>query len=145
MGPNPTRAYFWPAVNKRSTCLWLSAFWPDPKRFFLTWREKIEIFYIFRGNFPNSNPNHKWLTWHDWVKKFWPEPITTIVGFLIYVFTFLMTWITHKSVPIWSKIEFQKAKSFCFQCKFLDWKLNAYKTHIQGSNLILIFACGSFN
>jgi len=61
MGPDPTQAYFWPAVNKRPTCLWPGYYWPYPKRFFLTRREKIEKFDIFRGNFPNSNPNHKWL------------------------------------------------------------------------------------
>jgi len=32
IGPDPTRAYFWPAVNKRPTCLWLG--------YFLTRREK---------------------------------------------------------------------------------------------------------
>jgi len=54
--PEPTRAYFWPAVNKRPTRLWplSNFFWPEGK--------KIENFDIFRGNFPNSNPNHKWLT-----------------------------------------------------------------------------------
>jgi len=34
MGPEPTRAYFWPTVSNRPACLW-----PD-KRFFLTWRGK---------------------------------------------------------------------------------------------------------
>jgi len=34
MGPNPTRAYFWPAVNKRLTCLWPGYFltWPEGKK-----------------------------------------------------------------------------------------------------------------
>jgi len=63
MGPDPTQAYFWPAVNKRPTH-------PQP-RYFPTRPEEIffspkgnffEKFDIFRGNFPNSNPNHKWLT-----------------------------------------------------------------------------------
>jgi len=56
MGPDPTWAYFWPAVNKGPTCL--------QPRYFLTRSEgkKIEKFDILRGNFPNSNPNHKWLT-----------------------------------------------------------------------------------
>jgi len=31
-------------------------------RDFFTLREKIEKFDILGGNFPNSNPNHKWLT-----------------------------------------------------------------------------------
>jgi len=33
-------------------------FRPDQTRFFLTQREKIQTFDIFRGNFPNLNPNH---------------------------------------------------------------------------------------
>jgi len=50
--PDPTRAYFWPAINKRLACLW-----PDPKRFFWPERKKIETIDIFRGNlFPNPNP-----------------------------------------------------------------------------------------
>jgi len=65
MGPDPTRAYLWPAVNKRPNHLW-----PDPKRLFLTRRgKKIETFAIFRGNFPNPNRNHKWLTWPDLSQK----------------------------------------------------------------------------
>jgi len=47
--PNPTQAYFWPALNKMPTRLWAEG-------------QKIEKFDVFRGNFPNSNPNHKWLT-----------------------------------------------------------------------------------
>jgi len=45
----------WPAFDP-------GTFWSDPK-------EKIEIFTIFRGNFPN--PNHRWLTWPDPDQKFW--------------------------------------------------------------------------
>jgi len=36
----------------------------------LTGREKIDV---FRGNFPNSNPNHKWLT-RPRSKNFDPDP-----------------------------------------------------------------------
>jgi len=59
IGPDPTRAFFWPAVNKRPTRVLSDLtrskfFWPEGK--------KMEKFDIFRGNFPNSNPNHKWLT-----------------------------------------------------------------------------------
>jgi len=61
MGPDPTRAYFWSAENKRPTHLWLGVtFWPNPKWFFLSKGEKIEKFDVFRGNF--LNPNHRWLT-----------------------------------------------------------------------------------
>jgi len=54
--PDLTQAYFWPAVNKRPARLWPGSFltWPEEK--------KIEKFDIFLGNFPNSKPNHKWLT-----------------------------------------------------------------------------------
>jgi len=60
MSPDPTRAYFWPAVNKRATCLWPRYFLIRPKDIFFTLREKLEKLDIFRGNFPN--PNHRWLT-----------------------------------------------------------------------------------
>jgi len=59
MGPDPTRAYFGPAVNKRPTCLWPGHF-STQRDFFWLERKKIETLSIFRGNFPN--PNHKWLT-----------------------------------------------------------------------------------
>jgi len=42
MSPDPTRAYFWPAVNKKP----VTRLWP---RYFLTRAE--ELFLI--GNFPN--------------------------------------------------------------------------------------------
>jgi len=41
----------------------MGTFWPNQKRFFWTWREKIVKFDIFRPNFPN--PNYKWLTQPD--------------------------------------------------------------------------------
>jgi len=50
-------------------------FWPKGK--------KTEKFDVFRGNFPNSNPNHKWLTrlkpqktdlTQPWSKIFDPDP-----------------------------------------------------------------------
>jgi len=34
MGPDPTRAYFWPVVNKRPTCLWPRYFPTRPKAIF---------------------------------------------------------------------------------------------------------------
>jgi len=81
MGPDPTRAYFWLAVNKRLTQLQPGYFPTWPKAIFLTRREKIEKFDVFRGNFRNSNPNHKWLTWpyptratKNWSKIFDPDP-----------------------------------------------------------------------
>jgi len=62
--PDPTRAYFWPAV-KRPTWLWPGYFPTRPEAIFFIWREKNEKFDVFRGNFQNSNPNHKWLTRPD--------------------------------------------------------------------------------
>jgi len=64
MGPDPTRAYFWPAVNKRPDHLWSGYFLTQPKEIFLNRREKIEKLG-FRGNFPNINSNYRWLTWTD--------------------------------------------------------------------------------
>jgi len=87
MGLDPTWAYLWPAINKRPTCLWPGYFLTQPKEIFLTWREKIKKFDVFRENFPN--PNHRCLTRpvptiarKNWpnptqVKKFWLGPITT--------------------------------------------------------------------
>jgi len=62
MGPDPTRAYFWPAVNKRLTPLQPGYFLTQLEENILSWREKIEKFDVFWRNFPNSSPNHKWLT-----------------------------------------------------------------------------------
>jgi len=64
MGPDPTWAYFWPAVNKRATRLQPEYFLTRPEEIFFK-GQTIEKFDIFRGNFPNSNPNHKWLTRPD--------------------------------------------------------------------------------
>jgi len=48
--PNPTRAYFWPAVNKRLTWVFL-----DPTQW--DYFGPMQKMGIFRGNFPNR------LTW----------------------------------------------------------------------------------
>jgi len=59
VGADRTRAYFWPAVNKSPTRLWSGYFLTQPE----------DIFYpkgkVFRGNFPNTNLNHRWLTRPD--------------------------------------------------------------------------------
>jgi len=62
----------WPGFDPPSTL------WPNPKRFFLTQREKIRKFGIFWGNLTSPNPNQRWLTWPGptQVKKFCPGPIT---------------------------------------------------------------------
>jgi len=68
MGPDPTRAYIWPAVNKRLTRLWPGYFLHNPKRFFLhkkTWM---------------ADPTRATKNWPDLtrVKTFWSGPITTL-------------------------------------------------------------------
>jgi len=79
MGPDPTRAYFWPAVNKRPTRLRPGYFPIRPEDIFLIRKQKNWKIWCIRGNFPNSNPNHNLLIWPDptWVKNFWPGTITT--------------------------------------------------------------------
>jgi len=95
MGPYPTRAYFWLAVNKRPTCLW--------PRYFLTRGENIEKFDVFRRNFPN--PNHIQLTqpYLTRATKNWPEPITTLnctrcmtFSPLLYLFHYLSCFFDDK-------------------------------------------------
>jgi len=96
MGPDPTRAYFWPAVNKRLTCLRPWYFLTQHEESFLTQSKKIEKFDIFTGNFPNSNPNHKWLTRPELQKidpiwpgsKFFdPDPsLSYPIGFKVSIF-----------------------------------------------------------
>jgi len=76
VGPDQTRACFWPTVKKR-----LTHFWPG-------YWGKIEKFVIFRWNFPNLN--QRWLTRPDpsnkkltqtWLKIFDPKPITIVMRF----------------------------------------------------------------
>jgi len=69
---NPTRAYFWPAVNKRPTLLWPRYFLTRPKEILLTWSEKSWKIWHFRGNFPN--PNQRWLTQTDPSNKKLTQP-----------------------------------------------------------------------
>jgi len=95
--PDPTRAYFWPAVNKGLTRV-LSD--PTQRDFFWPEGQKIEKFDIFRGNFPNSNPNHKWLTWPD--PNFDPVPSlghTIKIG--SYVYGQCKFLLTQLRMPCW--------------------------------------------
>jgi len=43
----------------------------QPKVYFFIKRGKIEKFDIFRGNFPNPNPNQRWLTQPNPSNKNW--------------------------------------------------------------------------
>jgi len=89
MGPDPTRAYFWPAVNKRPTWLWPGYFLTWPKAIFFDPRGKKlknltflgEIFEIQTQAINGwPNPTQATKNWPDptWVKNFGPGPITTI-------------------------------------------------------------------
>jgi len=103
--PDPTQAYFWPAINKRPTCLW-----PDLKRFFLTRRAKIDKFEIFRANYSNSNPNHKLLT-RPGLKIFDPDPSLVECKNMLYhmknssiVYSTLMVYYNHMVDGVIKKI-----------------------------------------
>jgi len=61
MGPDPTWAYFWPAVNKRPTSLWPKYFLTRHKEIFFDRKGKNWKIWCFRGKFPNTNPNQEWL------------------------------------------------------------------------------------
>jgi len=69
MGPDPTRAYFWPTVNKRLTRLWLGYFLTRPEDIFLPEGKKIEKFDISGENFQTQtidvwlDPSYKELIW----------------------------------------------------------------------------------
>jgi len=86
--PDPTQAYFWPAVNKRLTALDPGTFRPNPKRFFLIRREQPDpshkkltrafttilkhcknLFFNlenFSSIFTVCSPN-RWITYYVWV------------------------------------------------------------------------------
>jgi len=93
-----------------------------PEEIILTRTEKIEKFDIFRGNFPNSNPNHRWLTQSDpshkkfkkltrpGSKNFNPDPS-------------LQFTITRKRLKS-TKIDFEKA-SFNFDIEEFGWRLQS--------------------
>jgi len=59
---DPTRSYFWPALNKSPTSFWPGYFLTQPEEIFWPNGKKIKKFDVFRGSFPNLNPNHRWLT-----------------------------------------------------------------------------------
>jgi len=62
-------AYFWPTVHKSPTLFLPGYFLTLPDEIFLTRREKIEKFGIFRGHFPNPQAQ---------TKDGWPEPTRAI-------------------------------------------------------------------
>jgi len=70
MRPDPTRAFFWPAVNKRPTQLWLGYFLTQPNEIFFDPKGKN---WGFLGeNFQTHNTYQRRLTQTEHV----PRPIT---------------------------------------------------------------------
>jgi len=59
MGPETTRAYFWPGVNKRPTLLWPGYFLTRPHEIFLTRKVKNWKFGILKGKFSDAKPKPK--------------------------------------------------------------------------------------
>jgi len=89
-------------------------FWPEGK--------KIEKFDVFRGNFPNSNPNHKWLT-RPGSKIFDPDPSLkfTLLNYLSFKICLNIFYNT-----IDKHIRLAKIMNFTFEMTNLVSKLNAY-------------------
>jgi len=84
MGPDPTRAYFWPTANKRPACLWPKYFLTRPEEiFFYPKGKKLKNLGFSGGNFPNPysnqrrltrpHPSNKKLTQRKPGHKFWPR------------------------------------------------------------------------
>jgi len=81
IGPHPTRAHFWPAVNKRPTRLWTRYFLTHCDKVFLDPKEKNWKFEIYGWNFPDPDPEvavlirlrQKKITWPG-SKNFCPYP-----------------------------------------------------------------------
>jgi len=79
MGPDPTRAYFWPAVNKRPTRLWPGYFPTQPEEIFSDplKGKKFKNLMFLGEIFPIQTQTIN--GWPDptQVKNFWPGPITS--------------------------------------------------------------------
>jgi len=86
--PDPTWAYFWPAVNKRQTHLWPGYFLTQPEEIFfdlkgkklknlIFWGEIFQIQTQTKNGWPDTTQSTK--NWPDptRVNNFWPRPITT--------------------------------------------------------------------
>jgi len=69
MGLDPTRAYFWPAVNKRLTRLFLT--WPE--EMFLTRRGKNWKILDFQGEIFQTQTKDGW-PGPTWPTKILPDP-----------------------------------------------------------------------
>jgi len=70
MDPDPTRAYFWPAVNKRLTQLWPRYFPTRPKAIFFDPKGKKLKNSMFLGEIFEIQTQ----TINGWPNPTWPEP-----------------------------------------------------------------------
>jgi len=62
MGPDPTQAYFWPALNKRWTCLWLWYFLTQPDEILFIQRENVKKNWFIVKGIGWPNPSNKKMT-----------------------------------------------------------------------------------
>jgi len=140
MGPYLTRAYFWPAVNKRPICLRPGYFLTQPEG------KKIKKFDIYRGNFPNSNPNHKWLPRPDTTQatKNWPDPTC---GSKLFdpslTWSKLPTWfllvevgptyfwpaVNKRLTRLWPRYFFTPSQEIFFDSKGKNWKFGIFRAN----------------
>jgi len=86
MGPDPTRVYFWSAVNKRPTCIWSGYFLARPKEILLTRKGKKLKNLIFLDEifltqtqtidgWPDTRTHH-----YVWAQPIFPY--TTVISYL---------------------------------------------------------------
>jgi len=127
--PDPTPAYFLSAVIKKPTCLWPRYFFePTSREFIWPEKEKIEKFGMFRGNFPNLDPNQKSL--NRPLKIFDPVPSLIVIKSSLIVIQ-MNAWLGDKimNVPwlflqklmiLFSKLTFQIIKNL-FRVKIPMW------------------------
>jgi len=63
---DPTRAHFWPIVNKKPTWLWPGYFLSQPDEIFIDLKgKKLKNLEFLGGNIPNPNPNQRLQTQPD--------------------------------------------------------------------------------
>jgi len=135
MGPDPTRAYFWPAVNKRLACLWPGYFFTQPQDVFLIRREKIEKFDNFskfskfkpkpKMAYPTQPEPQKIDPTHHYLCCLFNSCFSSFIFvfkvnkvFLITLLFSLYRWDRKLSLNVWFKITLK----FCFFC-ILGWNV----------------------
>jgi len=128
--PDPTRAYFWPTVNKRLTRLRPGYFLTQPEE------KKIEKFDIFRENFLNSTPN---LTQPEPQKIDPTRPRSKIFDWdpsLMFNMSLLLLWSCRQTINATS---FYSAMILLFMSKH-EWKIKDAKVKTLNEKNILV--CG---